>query len=238
MKNLILILLAISLYLPTLSAQNIEIKESTIQHNDKLRPSLSVNITPDTKEVKKKWKDFMDDKYDVKVKGIGFLTNKDVLTAEKVAVNKISNKQIDFYAKVVEDGDHTRMDIFAAPGYDIYIDPKNSPRAYAGMRSVLVEFLNYYLPEFYQEQVEDAQDNYEDWVETRNDLKDDISDNINEIEDLKKEIEDLKKENKGLNHDLVDAKSKLSKAEVQLKTKKEVKQKVKSSIESLEKSSQ
>ena len=120
MKNLILILFVFIFYSTSVFSQDISIKDATVEYEDKSRPSLSVTISPDTKEVKKKWKDFMDDKYDINVKGIGFLTNKDVLTSEQVTIDKITNKQIDFYAKVVESDDQTRLDIFAAPGYDIF----------------------------------------------------------------------------------------------------------------------
>ncbi len=229
-----LLLSCISLLLTySIFAQDIRIIESTVEHNDKNRPSLSVTINPDTKAVKKKWKDFMDDKYDVDVKGIGFLTNKDVLTSEQVTLKKISEKQLDLFAKVVEVNDKTRIDIFAAPGYDIYIDPQSSPRAFGGMRSILVEFLNYYLPEFYQEKVEDAQDDYEDLVDSRDELKDNIEDNINEIDELREEIKNLRKENQNLGNDLVETRNKLGDAEQKLMEKKDKKKQVNKRINTL-----
>ena len=67
-----------------------------------------------------------------------------------------------------------------------FISPESSPRAYAGMRSILVEFLNYYLPNYYQEKVEDAREEYEDLVDSKEELEDNIEDNINDIDKLMK----------------------------------------------------
>jgi len=60
-------------------AQVLNISNEMIIHDGKERSAIKVTIAPDSKEIKKAFKDFMDDQYKVDVEGIGFLKNKDVV---------------------------------------------------------------------------------------------------------------------------------------------------------------
>ena len=57
-------------------------------------------MEPATKDVRDAFQDFLKKNYDVKLKGDGLFSNKDVLYAEKVKINTISDKNLDFYAKI------------------------------------------------------------------------------------------------------------------------------------------
>ncbi|HLV40729.1 MAG TPA: hypothetical protein VKY37_00490 [Brumimicrobium sp.] len=63
-------------------------KDGFIEHNGGNRPCLYVNLDPETKPLKKAWKSFLKDNYDFKIKGIGFLSNKDLLYKEDVIIEK------------------------------------------------------------------------------------------------------------------------------------------------------
>src|SRR5690554_7936004 len=64
-------------------AQAVTLKDGIIMHNKSQRPSIFVNIDPEPKPLKKAWKSFLKDNYDFKIKGIGFLSNKDLRSEER-----------------------------------------------------------------------------------------------------------------------------------------------------------
>ncbi len=177
----------------------------------------------------------MRDKHDVKMKGIGFLTNKDVLYAKGVNIDAISNKKMDFYAKVIEDGDRTKLSFFGAYGYDIKINPSVDYQAYQNLRKALVGFINNYLPGYYTEQIDDAQEVVEDLRDDTADLKDNIEDNKGDIKKKLDEIEKLKKENEDLVNELKETSQKLNASKKELNDAKKELNKVKTQIISRDK---
>lgn len=178
----------------TLQAQLINVQDATLKTDDTEQTCVQVIMQPETKEVKKELKDFLSDKYDVKLKGIGFLSNKDILTAEQVTIPAISDKTMDFSAQVVKANDKTRMCVAGSFGYDISINREKHPREYHAMKNIVLDFLDVYLPNYYQNKVEEKQEVVANLQDERNDLTDDIADNEEEIKQLKKENEKLMKE--------------------------------------------
>src|SRR5690554_4462017 len=100
-------------------AQAVTPKDGIIMHNKSQRPSIFVNIDPEPKPLKKAWKSFLKDNYDFKIKGIGFLSNKDLLYAEDLVIEKISPKRMNFYTKIVENEVGSEMTVFGSLVYKI-----------------------------------------------------------------------------------------------------------------------
>ncbi|MFK7935410.1 MAG: hypothetical protein AB8G22_17985 [Saprospiraceae bacterium] len=193
--SLIIALITTSLFLSSnVTAQRISVGESEMTLNERPQSCVEVTLEPEVKEVKKAFKDFMDDNYDVNLKGIGFLSNKDVLTAEQVNIPTVSNKTMDLSAKVIEVQDKTQMCVAGSFGYDIAIDQADYYREYRSLRGIVLDFLDGYLPEYYQNRVDEKAEVVADLKDERQDLNEDIADNEEEIEKLKKENEDLRKE--------------------------------------------
>lgn len=183
--------------------------EATINFDDSTRPCIQVNLDPKPKALKNAWRDYLKDNYDFKLKGIGFLTNKDLLSAEEVNIEMISPKAMDFYTHVIEDENGSVMKVFARHGYDIYISKASSPDEYLALNGIVEGFVRSYLPEYYKDQIEDTEKRIEMLTDQTNDFKDDIVDNLSEIEKLKKETEELEKEMVSYNELLKTAESKL-----------------------------
>lgn len=188
--------------------------EATINFDDAIRPCIQVNLDPEPKPIKKAWKDYLKDNCDFKLKGIGFLTDKDLLSAEEVTVEMISPNAMDFYTQVIEDENGSEMKVFARHGYDIYINKASSPDEYRALYGIVEGFVKSYLPEYYKDQIEDTEDRIAMLTDKTTDIKDNIADNTSEIEKLKKETVELQKE-------LVTNDEQLKTAESKLITKKE-----------------
>jgi gas vesicle protein len=197
-------------------AQDVNPKDGVVEHNDSERPCIVVNLDPEPKPLKEAWKSFLKDNYDFKIKGIGFLTNKDLLYAEEVIIEDISSKRMDFYTKIVEDEVGSEMKVFGSFGYDIYIDKNETPEEYAIMNKMLTSFLESYLPKYYKSEVKATKEKVKDLSKEVNDLKKDISDNKEDIEDLNSEIEELTKEAAEKESELTIANNKLRERKAKL----------------------
>lgn len=192
-----------------LQAQSYYPSKATIEHEDAQRPSLVATFEAEPKAVKEAWTDYLKSEYDLKLKGFGFLSNKDLLSAEKVTVSKISSNQMDFYTHFEEVDDKTKMNVFASMGYDIYVNPEEYPRAYRNLRSMMNGFVRGYVPGYYEDRIEETADNVEDLEDDIADLESDISKNKERIEENQQEIKDMEKDNEELQQSLKDKEAKL-----------------------------
>ena len=139
--------------------------ESTIEFDKAQRPCLSVNLDPEPKTLKKAWRDYLKDNYDFKLKGIGFLRNKDLLSAEEIVVEELSSSQMDFYTKVIENESGSEMSVFVRYGYDIYISKSTHPDQFIKLKSMMEGFMKQYLPTYYAGQLKDTEKRVEELEE-------------------------------------------------------------------------
>ncbi|MET6991738.1 hypothetical protein [Sediminicola arcticus] len=112
-KLLISYLLLNLMAIGSIYAQTIVTKNGAITHNNELRPCIVVSLDPKPDDLKEAWRDYLNDTYDFKLKGIGFLQNKDLLSAEEVTIKKISSNKIEFYTNIVENELGSEMMVFA-----------------------------------------------------------------------------------------------------------------------------
>lgn len=174
-----------------LNAQKIEPQNATIMHDDKLRSCIVVSLDPNPDQLKEAWRDYLNDTYGFKLKGIGFLQNKDLMSAEEVTIKKISSDKMEFYTNIVENELGSEMKVFASFGENKYINRENMSKEYKALNKIVDDFLKVYLPTFYNQMLEDTTKNFEDLNEEVADLNEEIVDDTERIEKLKKEIEDL-----------------------------------------------
>lgn len=168
--------------------------EATIQYDDAQRPCIQVNLDPEPKTLKEAWKDYLKDNYDLKIRGIGFLTNKDLLSAEGVVMSQVSAKEMDFYTHIVENENGSEMKLFIRLGYDIYINPKNYPNEYAALQEVLESFIKFYVPKYMEQQIKDTEEAVKKLTHEKDDLSENIQEKSNEIDELKQEIREKEAE--------------------------------------------
>ena len=148
-KYYFILSIAIGLCLQT-TAQTYKIDTAKINFENKERPALYVKYDAPPKTVKKAWDDFFKKNYDVKVKGIGFLTNKEIITATDINIMAISDKRMNLYASVTDAaGDRSELKYFMSFGYDFFIGPDNYATEFAGMKKILNDFSMEFLTNFY-----------------------------------------------------------------------------------------
>ena len=175
----------------TLTGQTLNVSNKIIVHDSKEWNAIKVLIAPETKSVKKAFKDFMDNKYEVDIKGIGLFKNEDVLYTEPMVIKPISSEIIRLYVKVIEEGGQTAMYVFGQLGNNTQISPYEYYTEFGALRNLTVDFLNGLLPDYYQDIVEDQRDAISDLEKDRDDMRKKISKNKDKIAELQKENEEL-----------------------------------------------
>ena len=185
------ILLTVLAAMQVKAQTSIEPFETTIDYDNDQRPCIQVNLDPEPSTLKNAWKDYLKDNYDFKLKGIGFLSNKDLLSAEEIIVEQISSRLMDFYTNITEDENGSEMKIFVRYGYDIYLTQEKNPNEYKALTGVLNNFLKIYLPTYYENRVNDTEKRIEKLTDETKALQEEITDDATKISKLKKEIEEL-----------------------------------------------
>lgn len=148
-KQFVLLSLALTICWQ-LTAQTYKIDTSTINFENLQRPCFTVRYDASPKTVKNAWDDYFKKTYDVKVKGIGFLTNKEVITATDITLVAVSDKRMNLYASVVDaPGDRSELSYFMSFGYDFFIGPDNYPAEFTAMKKILNDFSVEFLTDFY-----------------------------------------------------------------------------------------
>lgn len=133
-----------------LNAQTYKIDTATISYENQQRPCFRVKYDASPKTVKKAWDDYFKKTYDVKVKGIGFLTNKEVITANDITLVAVSDKRMNLYASVVDaPGDRSELSFFMSFGYDFFIGPENYSAEFTAMKKILNDFSVEFLTDYY-----------------------------------------------------------------------------------------
>lgn len=193
-KRLSLLLFLFSL---TSSAFAVEIEKGIYDRDKISRPGIRIYLDVETDEVKDAFEDFLKKNYGFRLKGNGLFANKDELYAEKVEVEEIIDKQINWYTQIIpapRNEHKTQMTIFVSLGYDIYLNEDEYPKAYQKVYDLSVDFLEQFIPEYHEERIEEMADTVEDLEDDTSDLEKDISRNNKEIEKLKEEIREMEAE--------------------------------------------
>ncbi len=142
-------LILIACYLQV-NAQTYRIDTATVSFDIKMQPCLYVKYDASPKTVKRAWDDFFKKHYDVKVKGIGFMTNKEVITASDMSLTAISDNKMNMYASITDaPGERSELRFFISLGVDTFIDPVNYPTEFAAMKKILNDFSMEFLTDYY-----------------------------------------------------------------------------------------
>ncbi len=138
-----------------LTAQTYHIDTTSITFENKLRSCYGVTYDADPKTVKKAWSKFLKKTYKIKTKGIGLLTDKDIVSSKDVTINSISDKRMNMYARITDISGGSDMKYFMSFGYDFFIGPDNYAKEFEGMKKLLNDFSIEFLNKYYGNETSD-----------------------------------------------------------------------------------
>lgn len=206
-------LLLIGLFYVSAFAQVGRIEETTIEYEKQRVDALTVTMKPERKDIQKAFDDWMDDRYDINMKGGGLFSDKNFREAEAVNIPAISPDNVTLFSKTEERNGETRMTIFASRGLGNYIESSDYG-AFTGLEDIFDGFLSTYLPEYYEDRVAEAREELEDLRKDLEDTRKDIEKNEKRIVDLQKENDEKRETVRNIERDITDAERVLDKREV------------------------
>ena len=212
------------LFSATAFAQVGRIQESTVEYDKTRADALMVTLQPDRKDVQEAFEDWMDDRYDIKLKRGGLFANKRTQKAEDVIIPAISSEPITFMTKTEGAGEDTRLYVFAMRGNNP-ID-RADYKAFTGMENIFDSFLSSYLPEYYEERVAEAREDLEDLQKDLREAQDDMADN-------KEKIAKLEAENRELTEKQEMLRKQIAEAETAVRTREEMRTEVKREMQNV-----
>lgn len=173
------------------NAQDLKPTKSKITYKSNYVACWKVLVDPEPNTIKGEWKSYVKENLYFKLKGFGLISNKDVLEAEDVLVEKISSKRLDFFTRIIESDGQTEIAIFAKHGRNSYLNSDDSKKEFKNLRNVLVDFLKVYLPTYYDEKVNVVNSNIDKLAKKANNLEERVKNNKERIAELEKENVDL-----------------------------------------------
>ena len=191
--------------------------DAPVEMDDRSFTGVSVLLAASPDRVKDALEDWADDTYEIDFDYAGAFPfrDKDLLVAEDANAPLVSTNPVTLRAKIVEEGEGSRMTLFGTFGEDVGILPTGTyANEYLGLRAFADEFLEDFVPEYYRERVENVNASIED-------LNEDIADFRDEIADNEEKIEELRRENVELRNNIIEAERNLEKQGVQLERREE-----------------
>ena len=174
--------------------QGVKPTHGTVDYEGSQIACWTVHVDPEPKTLKKAWKDYLQENYNFKLKGIGFLTNQDVLSAEEVRLATLSSNTVNFFTQIVEDDAGSEMKVFASNNQQKFFSKKHEPKSFNEIRDLLESFLKAYLPQYHQGKIDDTHKRVRELTKESSELEEEIAENSEKIEELNSEIEELQEE--------------------------------------------
>lgn len=214
------------------------VQEQSIMYKGSSYPALVVSVEATSDFLKSTWKDYVKDNHDVRLKGYGFLTNKDVLSAQGEPFTDLTEKRADLYTRFSSKDDGiVQIELFMTLGYDVKIGPENYSEIYQSLKNSLVTYLNEAIPTFIKEEIKFLSNEFselsknlkgasKDERKLNKDIEkaqEEIKDNIEENEELRASSEEMMKEKEELEQKQRELQSQIKSIESKLnKRKKEL----------------
>lgn len=215
-------LLIAALFYVSAFAQVGRIEQTTVEYDKQSVDALTVTMKPERKDIQKAFDDWMDDRYDINMKGGGLFSDKNFRQAEAVSIPAISPDNVTLYTKTEERNGETRMTIFASRGLGNFVE-EDEYSAFTGLEDIFDGFLSSYLPEYYDERVAEAREELED-------LREDVADAEKTIRKNEDDIRKLEKENEEKRNEIAKLKNDISEAEKMLDKREEIKREVRRQV--------
>lgn len=149
MKRSTILLFIALLAFAKINAQTYKIDTSELSFENKLRPCFSVFYDASAKTTKSAWVKFFKRNYKIKVKGLGLLSNKDIIDAKDITIGSVSDKRMNMYAQMIDHAKGSEMKFFMSFGYDFFIGPADYSKEYGSMKIILNDFSVKFLNDYY-----------------------------------------------------------------------------------------
>ncbi len=202
-KHYILFIILVTIASFSMKAQTLKTEITQIKFDGKERSCIEAKVDPEPKPLKKSWAKYLKKNYDIKLKGIGWFSNKDLLKAEDVIMKPVFEKRMNLYTEIIESGNGSVMKVFASYGYDIFIDQANYPKEFEELKTILNHFLMEHLNDYYTDEVKATTKRIKSLSKEKKSLLRSIEKNNKKIKNASEEIAEQNTMTKSSNEELM-----------------------------------
>lgn len=192
MNTRFVVLLILLCGVQSVFCQIFSVTDGNIYHEKSARPCLTITLDPEPGTLKKAWKDFVRSNYEIRLKGYGLFSNRDILSAKEVNQGKLSQKPLNVYTQIISnENGGTDIRVFASFNRDTYINEKNYPSEYKALKHMLEAFVQAFMPEYYQNLISNQEEKLDDLKDKDKQITRKVERNGQQIVKLTKENEYL-----------------------------------------------
>jgi hypothetical protein len=175
-------------------AQECTLTTTEMHYDDQLREAIQLDVPIPSDDLKDGFNDFFKKELNTDLKGYGFLTRKDEVYTELGVVPGISEKPIKLIGTFKENVDQSTLYLLGQWENNSFTNEKNDSMAFSAIFQLANRFLQYYVPQYYSELLEDANGLYEEVDRDVSKKLSDIERNQDQLTKLRQEILDLENE--------------------------------------------
>ncbi len=205
-------MLIATLFAFQVQSQQFEITTIDYPHDGSMHESVLLDVNADKEEAKKAWNSFIEDVYDVDIKGYGFFMKKDELQTEMVPMSFLSSEDLILNTHFKSGAKGTEIVVFASDANGSPLNKNQDSQITENLEHLTEEYVSYFLPNYHEEKVDMMSGEYEAIIKDIADKEDDIRKKAEDIEELQEEIKTLEKEIVAANHDREEVKEKLERS--------------------------
>jgi hypothetical protein len=159
-----------------------------------LREAVRLDVYIPPEDLKDGFNDFVKKELDVDLKGYGFLTRKDEVYTELSTLPVISDKPVKLVGIFKQSAKKTNLYLLGQIADESFLSSTNHSAEFASLSQLAYDFLQFYVPQYYNELVEDANEKYEDADKDLRKKQEDLEKNQRELVKLRQEIVELENE--------------------------------------------
>lgn len=174
-------------------AQFCELEMAQVLYEDKLQDAVRMEVDIPKADFKDAFNDFVNKELNANLKGYGFLTRKDEVHTEMQTLSSISPNPVKLVGLFQESAGRTLLFLIGQVENGDFLTENNDSLTFSSLLRFSNDFLQFYLPVYYNHLVTEANERFEDATAELEKREKDIKKDEEEIIRLKEEI--LKLEN-------------------------------------------
>ena len=176
-----------------------DVQPAALEHDGARRPALEVRLDIPKGAAKEQFKEFMDERYDAHVSGLGSFQNKDLVSVDEATIPVVYEKQMDLFAYFEDQADgFVSMRLVGRDSAHNYFGPAFAPEVQQRFVYLLSQYRLFALNAYYNSLLEDQKDRRSDLVRDQERATRAIAKNADRIEENLRDNEKMKKENEEL----------------------------------------
>jgi hypothetical protein len=180
-----LLIISILITYPVNAQGTFDIDEETTYLDGMYTGAISLDMKASKEEAKIAWKKYIHDEYGINIKRYGLFKKRDKLISDPIAMNFLSKKELTLNTEFIGDSENTIMNLYVLKENGTSLSKSSDSMVISNLEVLAEEFVANFLPDYYKERVDKANEDYDIAVAKLKGLNNIIGEKLLEIEELR-----------------------------------------------------